>query len=93
MNNIELKTASFEVGGDAEVMKVAEAASHAFGGPEDSVDGFHGGVGEAGLHKSQNSLPVGFQGARKFTEWLQAAAVGPSTPPTNLSFSPRESMS
>jgi hypothetical protein len=54
MDDVELKTTCFEVGSDPEVMKVAEAASHPFCKLEDSVDGLHGGVGQAGFPEGQD---------------------------------------
>jgi len=48
VRDIELETTSFEVGGDAEVFKVAEASRHALSELKDTVDCLHGGVGQAG---------------------------------------------
>lgn len=91
MNNIEMETTRFEVSVNAKAMKVTEAARHALGDLEDAVNGFHSGIGEAGFHECQDTLPVRCEGARELAEWLQAAAVRPCAPSAQPLFcAPRE---
>lgn len=79
--DIELESARFEVGSDAEVMEVSEPSGHALGDLEDSVDGLHRCVGEAGSHEGKDSLPVGLESLGEFLEWLKSTAVGLAAPP------------
>ena len=44
-------------------MKVAEAASDAFGQLQQAVDSFHDAVGQSGSHVSQYAVEVAFDGA------------------------------
>ena len=47
-------------------MKVAEAASDAFGQLQQAFDGFHDAVGQAGFHVRQDAVEVTFDGASQF---------------------------
>lgn len=55
MKKVEFEANCFEVGGEAELVENAEAAGDSLGDLKEAVDGFDGGVGEAGFHESDNA--------------------------------------
>ena len=64
MNNIQLKSASFEVSSDAEIIEATKSTSHSFGDLKDAIDCLHGRISEAGFHESHDSIPVRLESLR-----------------------------
>ena len=60
MGDIELKCTGLEIGSDAKVVEVAKATSHALSKLKDAIDRLHGGVGQAGFHEGEDSVPTLF---------------------------------
>src|SRR5512134_1577648 len=81
MRDVDVEIASLEVGGEAEVVEIAEALRDAFGQLEQAVDGFDGGVGEPGLQIGEDAGEMALDGARELSEGLEPGPVGPAQPP------------
>ena len=47
---MKAESVGFEVGGESEVVEVAEAAGGALGQLQQTVDGFHEAIGQFGFH-------------------------------------------
>ncbi len=73
----EVEMASFEIGGEAEVVEVAKAAGHALGRLEDAIDGFDGRVSQAGFHKGEDAAEMMLDSACQFAKGVEAGTCGP----------------
>jgi hypothetical protein len=83
MRDLEVKTAGLEISGDTEVMEVAKATGDALSHLEEAVNGFDGGISQAGFQIGQDAVEVFFESSGEFAEGFESGAVGPAQPPAD----------
>lgn len=83
MRDSEVKTAGLEISGDAEVMEITKATGDALSHLENAVNGFDGGISQAGVEIGQDAGEVLFERAGEFAEGFEPGTVGPAQPPAD----------
>lgn len=66
-----------EVGHGAQTAQGAEAAGLALDGLDDAVEGFGGGIGDAGAEVGDDAIAVGAQRGNQSAEYLGYGCAGP----------------
>ena len=79
--NFEIEMAGDEIGHGAQTAEGPKAAGLAFDGLEDAIEGFGGGVGDAGLEVGDDAVPVGADARDQALQFWNTAAQGPGAPP------------
>ena len=78
MRDLEVETAGLEISGDTEVMEVTKAPGNALSHLEEAVNGFDGGISQAGFKIGQDAVEVFFESSGEFAERFEPGAVGPA---------------
>src|SRR5512145_1012765 len=88
MRDLEVKAAGLEISGETEVMEVTKATGDALSHLEQAVNGFDGGISQAGVQIGQDAVEVFFERSREFAEGFEPGTVGPAQPPADGRQSP-----